>query len=566
MDSSDTERSQRGQPADAVSGDVSSSTPSANEGFSGIDATTSFVDSHASGQDDDNTTQGATRSASVTPRRAPGDPCGVLGQLIREQYEVLELLGEGGMGAVYRVHNRRLSIDQAIKFVRQDKPVSAERRKRFEREIKLALRIEHQYVARIYDRGEHKGALWYVMEHCRGEDLHTMLKRGTFTWRDTRTVARQALEALHSAHNKRIIHRDIKPHNCMAARADDGTLSIKILDFGIAKLIHEHNAGSTSTTKLTEHGALVGTPAYMASELVGLEPASARSDLYALGVTLYELMSGRIPLWPDNRAAAVRERAEQYPPSLANHGVPPTVRRKVDEFIRRLMAPKPSDRFLSAADALDFLNGIPQELDSARPKRRAVGRWLGVGLMLVAVVAVIWYAHVSFAEKPGARENSDPAVEERGDGTAGVASPAPARSSRSTGSSDAPAVDISSPPHSTPDLPSEREVAPRASPRVAPEASPKPEQNASKLAKRQLSDGVEQCMDRLYPTITATLTATFGRKGRLVGSKVWLKGTDPGPEARAKSTKCIEQLMAQYRHKVEVPTGTPFRARYVKKQ
>jgi len=206
------------------------------------------------------------------------------GSVFAGRYEIIESLGSGGMGRVFRAFDNKIGEDVALKLI---KPEIAEDRKtveRFRNELRIARKITHPNVCRMHDLNEEGRTLYISMEYVRGEDLKSVIRRmGVLSAGKTVSIARQVAEGLGQAHQLGIIHRDLKPHNIML----DSGGNAKIMDFGIARSVRDKG--------LTEAGAMIGTPEYMSPEQVAGEDIDPRSDIYSLGVVLYEMVTGRVP-------------------------------------------------------------------------------------------------------------------------------------------------------------------------------------------------------------------------------------------------------------------------------
>lgn len=212
-------------------------------------------------------------------------------------YRVLRVLGKGGMGIVYEAVHTTIQRRVAIKVLRRDLATDRERAARFVNEARAVNLIEHPGAVQVADLGEQPdGAPYIVMEFLRGETLAALLKRrgSPLPWREVVGYAQQILDVLRAAHQRNIIHRDLKPENVMLVEDAQlpGGMRVKVLDFGIAKLLDEANASHFKT----KTGALMGSPAYMSPEQCkGSERITAQSDLYSLGILMYELLSGQLP-------------------------------------------------------------------------------------------------------------------------------------------------------------------------------------------------------------------------------------------------------------------------------
>ena len=212
------------------------------------------------------------------------------GQLLGH-YRVLEQIGTGGMGEVYRARDERLSRDVALKLIRPSANQDHDRLRRFEQEARAAAALNHPNIVAIYDIGVHDGMPFIVSELLEGESLRSRLGNGAPPARKAIDYARQTADGLAAAHDKGIVHRDIKPDNLFLTK--DGR--IKILDFGIAKLTRptDDDAVHTALPTETEAGMVVGTASYMSPEQVRGEAVDARSDLFSVGTVLHEMLTGR---------------------------------------------------------------------------------------------------------------------------------------------------------------------------------------------------------------------------------------------------------------------------------
>src|SRR5512136_1775343 len=208
-------------------------------------------------------------------------------------YEILGLIGAGGMGEVYRARDTRLGRDVAIKVLPAEFASDPERLRRFEQEARAVAALDHPNILAIHDVGSHEGAPYLVTELLEGETLRDRLKTGGVTVRKAVETAVQIAQGLAAAHEKGIIHRDLKPANVFVT--NDG--HVKILDFGIAKLVAPRSptepAQATTVVEATEEGTTLGTVAYMSPEQVRGQVVDYRSDIFSLGVVLYEMLSGR---------------------------------------------------------------------------------------------------------------------------------------------------------------------------------------------------------------------------------------------------------------------------------
>lgn len=266
------------------------------------------------------------------------------GALLAARYEIQSVVGRGGMGVVYRAHDRELDEAVAIKTIRRDllsgDPVLAEQLKS---EIRLARRISHRNVVRTHDLGEADGIAFVTMEFVEGLTVRELLEmRGRLGAASTLAVARQFTEALVVAHQAGVIHRDVKPENALL----DNEGVLKVMDFGIARIAAASSANA-------ESGIAVGTPAYMAPEQLIGEELDARADLYALGVVLYECLTGKPPFYGTSMVSLIAKVLSTPPAPIAGSAtdVPPALA----ALVMRLLAKSPEGRPASAAELLQLL-------------------------------------------------------------------------------------------------------------------------------------------------------------------------------------------------------------------
>ncbi|ABS24337.1 serine/threonine-protein kinase [Anaeromyxobacter sp. Fw109-5] len=279
--------------------------------------------------------------------------------VVADRYRLVELLGEGGMGRVYRAEHIRMGKALALKLLREDfarEPAAAER---FLAEARAVSRLSHPHTIAVFDFGEAgpRGGLYLAMEYVPGEDLAAVLRAGgPLPEARARELGRQILGSLAEAHEAGVVHRDMKPGNVMLMRTRSGEDFAKVLDFGIAALRDDRAAGAGD--------AIVGTPAYLAPEQARGAAVDGRTDLYALGCVLYELVSGRPPFVAPSPMAVVSAHLSQEPPALAK--LVPGVSRAFAEVVHRALAKRPEDRFPSADAMREALVGT-----SGRAGRRA---------------------------------------------------------------------------------------------------------------------------------------------------------------------------------------------------
>ncbi|MGH2681444.1 MAG: serine/threonine-protein kinase [Actinomycetota bacterium] len=255
--------------------------------------------------------------------------------IVGERYRLGDRLGHGGMGEVFAALDLRLDREVALKLLRADLAEQDGMRDRVVAEARLAARLTHPHVVGVLDTGEHEGRPFIVMERLSGHTLRDELSDGPMAAERVRDVGLQVLRALAAAHELGIVHRDVKPANVL----DAGVGTWKVADFGIAKWIHADET-------LTGTGELLGSPSYLAPERIEGQQAGPASDLYAVGVLLYEAVSGRKPFEGDDPfalATAIRE-GRYEPPAAIDPDVDPGIAAVIERAMRR----DPAERFESA--------------------------------------------------------------------------------------------------------------------------------------------------------------------------------------------------------------------------
>ena len=306
-------------------------------------------------------------------------------------YEILAPLGAGGMGEVYRARDPRLGRDVAIKVLPASFSQDADRLRRFEQEARAAGLLNHPNVTIVYDIGSVDGSPYVVQELLEGETLRADVAGGRFSPRKAVDYALQIAQGLAAAHDKGIVHRDLKPENLFVTR--DGR--VKILDFGLAKLTQAEE-GSVPQTNLptatagTEPGVIMGTLGYMSPEQIKGRPADARSDIFAFGAILYEMLSGKRAFTGDSAAETMSAILKEDPPDLSvtNQNVSPGLER----IVRHCMEKNPERRFQSSRDlafdleALSGRSGASAQTAPSRSDRRP--GWV-VPVALLALMAAI---------------------------------------------------------------------------------------------------------------------------------------------------------------------------------
>src|SRR3954463_6523325 len=257
------------------------------------------------------------------------------GSLLGGRYEIIRVLGEGGMGAVYQARDRELDRLIALKVIRPELAGNAAILQRFKQELILARHVTHRNVVRIYDLGEADGIKFITMEYVDGEDLRSLLKlHGKLAAKEAVHIVEQVCRALEAAHAEGVIHRDLKPQNIMR----DKQGRIVVMDFGLAR--------SLEANGMTQTGALVGTLEYMSPEQALGGELDQRSDLFAVGLIFYELLTGKVPYKADTAIASLMKRTHER--AVPASEVDATVPLSLSAIVSRCLERDPKDRYPSA--------------------------------------------------------------------------------------------------------------------------------------------------------------------------------------------------------------------------
>jgi serine/threonine-protein kinase len=286
-------------------------------------------------------------------RRPPVDP--LIGRTIGGRYRLIQRLGSGGMSSVYLARHVLIDRLMAIKTLRRDLATDPIQRDRFIREARAVNRINHENIVEISDfRETEDGLLYLVMEYVPGESLLKAMAEGPFPPARALDIAEQAASALARAHQMGVIHRDLKPENLLLVQRRDRADFVKLLDFGIAKL--------TDQPSLTGSQQIFGTPGYIAPEYIQSANIDGRSDLYSLGVILYEMVTGALPFDYEYPGDLLIKHVTEPPirPSLRRPGLP----RPIEEFVLRCLEKSPDDRFRDAFHFLEELRAVRERLGS----------------------------------------------------------------------------------------------------------------------------------------------------------------------------------------------------------
>ncbi|OLE21179.1 MAG: hypothetical protein AUI36_34495 [Cyanobacteria bacterium 13_1_40CM_2_61_4] len=338
-------------------------------------------------------TSGAGASGVTEDWSKPAAPAGVYGfaqalvpgTVLGGRYEILELLGEGGMGAVYKARDRELDRFVALKVIRPELANQQEVLRRFKQELILARQVTHKSVIRIFDLGEAEGIKFISMDYIEGQDLRSLLRqKGRLAPEEATAIIAQVCQALEAAHAEGVVHRDLKPQNIMLDSQGRAT----VMDFGIAR--------SMELTGMTQTGALLGTPDYMSPEQARGQEVDARSDLFTLGIILYELLTGKTPYRADTVLGTLLKRTQERarPPIELDPDLP----RYLSDVAVRCLEIDPRLRYQKASEILADLEAQRKPRNTTLllrlPRFRTVEelstKWIGPALAaLVLLLAVV---------------------------------------------------------------------------------------------------------------------------------------------------------------------------------
>ncbi|MCH8146406.1 MAG: protein kinase [Planctomycetes bacterium] len=335
-------------------------------------------------------------------------------------YEILSPLGAGGMGEVYLATDSKLDRKVAIKVLPESMTRDKERVARFEREAKLLASLNHSNIAAIHGFDDSDGTRFLVMEYVEGETLGSRLRSGPVAVEDALDIAKQIAAALEAAHGQGVIHRDLKPANVMVTKEG----RVKVLDFGLAKLAAAGPDASspddvTMSAPLTGRGMILGTVPYMSPEQLQGEPVDHRTDLFSLGVMLYEMATGQRPFQGKNSASITSSILRDTPRPL--HELNGVLPRHLGRIIEHCLEKDAEQRFQSAKDIRNELRALRKEVDSggdfsesiSTPATSAVPPtltppstssgsamsapirrgefWIGVGVIATILIAGLWF-------------------------------------------------------------------------------------------------------------------------------------------------------------------------------
>ena len=297
---------------------------------------------------------------------------------IAGRYKIIEELGRGGMGIVYKAEDTKLKRTVALKFLPEELMRDAESKERFVREAQSAAALDHPNICTVYEIDEAEGKIFISMAYVDGQSLKEKIKSGPLNLKETLDVAIQIAEGLEEAHSKGIIHRDIKSANVMLTKKGQA----KIMDFGLAKI--------SGDTLVTRAGTTLGTVAYMSPEQARGEEVGTSSDIWSMGVVLYEIISGQLPFIGELETSVMYSIVHEDPRSLRD--VQPDVPVEMQKVIERALAKKPESRYTSAAEMMEALKQIQKTLGVAGAEKlefRSIWRHIRRPQIAIPAVAIV---------------------------------------------------------------------------------------------------------------------------------------------------------------------------------
>lgn len=325
-------------------------------------------------------------------------------QILQDRYEIGDEVGRGTFGVVYRATDRATGETLAIKVLNSAVRQDAELRHRLKREAELVRRLQSPSAVRIDGLAEDVENLFVVMEFLNGCELSELIARGPLAIEQVDLIARQVLDVLGEAHRLGVLHRDLKPHNLFICRGSENQVLVKVFDFGIAKIVGGESGGLMETTKLTVSGGVLGTPAYMSPEQCRGDVLTPASDLYSLGIVLYEALTGHVPFDDPNLVQLMIMHLERpvppLPPQVAQTALGRAVIRALEKDPARRFAS--ADEFHAALDEPEPAHSAAriehQEPEaklatsaSARPRRWPAWAWAAAAaVVIVAAGALAW--------------------------------------------------------------------------------------------------------------------------------------------------------------------------------
>ncbi len=384
-------------------GDSAGSNPSGEPDATLVDFSNSYADPDATMVDGNASyvrTGPPVRPTSPGPAKVQASaPVLRTGDVLGGRYEILRLLGEGGMGAVYKAMDRELNRPVALKLIRPQLAANPSILARFKQELLLAHQVTHKNVIRIYDLGDADGVKFITMEYVEGVDLRALIQeKKKFSPEEAVQITEQICRALEATHNVGVIHRDLKPQNIMR----DQSGRILLMDFGLARTVEGDG--------MTQTGALVGTMEYMSPEQALAKQLDQRSDLFTLGLILYELLTGKAPYGAESAVASLIKRTQERAIPVSDHDG--TIPQPLSNIVSKCLERDPKLRYQNAAELLHDLDAYSGKGAAANLRfQPAVEPWgrtihwpLVTGIVTVLVLAIVGYVFRGPLFSPSARK------------------------------------------------------------------------------------------------------------------------------------------------------------------
>lgn len=315
----------------------------------------------------------------------------LVGRTLDERYQIVSILGEGSMGAVYQAEQPD-GPPVAVKVLHEELGDQPELKERFEREARALFGFDHPNILTVYDFGIVDGQPYLVMELLRGKTLDELVETEPPSPEAAIKIVEGILEGLKHAHEQGAAHRDLKTENIWVQTNEDGSHSVKILDFGLVKF--------TDTTrwsddrKLTMQGMVFGSPGYMPPEQCTGKEADERSDVYSMGVVLYELLTGEWPFMEENQVMMLQAHIAKPPPSIASANPNIAIHPELEALYQRAMAKDPAARFPNAGAMLAALRAIDKPARSGGATKTIGGvepKWIAAGVGGLAILGLLIY-------------------------------------------------------------------------------------------------------------------------------------------------------------------------------
>ncbi|HUK24869.1 MAG TPA: tetratricopeptide repeat protein [Terriglobales bacterium] len=338
--------------------------------------------------------EGATPPRAASQGFLPDQPVFMPGRILAQRYQIIKVLGEGGMGAVYKAQDRELNRVVALKVIRPELARNPAIVERFKQELRLSHQVTHKNVIRIYDLGESNGTKFITMEFIEGQDLRSLIyEKKKFPAAEAVDVMQQVCRALEAAHSVGVIHRDLKPQNIIR----DNAGRVVVMDFGLARTVGGDG--------MTQTGALVGTMEYMSPEQALGKELDQRSDLFALGLIFYELLTGKMPFQADSAIASLLKRTQERAVPVSDHDA--AIPGNLSGIVSKCLERDPAQRYQNAGEILNDLEAWEGKRAAAtlkfEPSEKPWGRDLpwpligGIAVALILGVTGFLFRHQLFA-------------------------------------------------------------------------------------------------------------------------------------------------------------------------